>query len=435
MLWVLWLAACQSSLPEASPPTPPEIVEKATPQLESPPNTTTAAPVLSDDTQSFEIVESEVREENTLTIWHPWEGEIAAALLGAIGSFQEEFPQVSIEVNFIPSRELRQRFEAVSIDGILPTILIGPTEWGTEFFESGLIQDLSGFYDTEDFTGIPLGILGSVNYKDSLIGLPVIYKEGVVIFRNSTIIEEVPVTFEELVIMAQDAAHGGIVGAYLDCGFLYSGGHLAGLGGRLIDDTGAPRFNEKQGIEWLNLLIRFKEAGPLAFNSDDDLEYFKRGSAGLIIDGTWNIESIVDSIGEEHLAVDPWPESLSGFFRTESMFLTASIGNEQASAGKEFMQYLLSREIQAELGGNEITGPVPVMRLTGDIHPIKTQMQEAFDGGTALPVLPQMEVYWDVMNEAIASVLDGTAAPEEALDRAEAEINSLLAGFQGESGN
>lgn len=49
-------------------------------------------------------------------------------------------------------------------------------------------------------------------------------------------------------------------------------------------------------------------------------------------------------------------------------------------------------------------------------------------------MMPHMEIYWEVMNDAIASVLDGSTIAQDALARAEVRIEELVSGFRDGNG-
>jgi ABC-type glycerol-3-phosphate transport system substrate-binding protein len=99
------------------------------------------------------------------------------------------------------------------------------------------------------------------------------------------------------------------------------------------------------------------------------------------------------------------------------------------------MKFLLSHEIQAQLGGTGVTGPFPVVNGIEVIDPIKFQALEVFRGSIALPVLPEMNVYWNPMNSALEQFMDNNISPGEALTQAEAEIISLVAELRESRGN
>jgi len=98
-----------------------------------------------------------------------------------------------------------------------------------------------------------------------------------------------------------------VIGAYLDRGFFYSGGHLEGIEGLLMNPDGTPAFNSDKGLEWVGLLQSFDTFGAADFLTQGDLDRFKPRQVGYLIDSTTNRETIADAIGSQNLVIDSWP--------------------------------------------------------------------------------------------------------------------------------
>jgi arabinogalactan oligomer/maltooligosaccharide transport system substrate-binding protein len=277
--------------------------------------------------------------------------------------------------------------------------------------------------------------MGAVKYKGALVGLPETIK-GVVMFRNTDIIAEAPATYEDLVAAAQAATQGDVVGANLERGFFFSAAHLDGIGGALMDSNGDPMFNDEMGVEWLNLLNSFTDAGPTEYYTDNDVNLFKAGKAGLIIDGTWNTASLAEAIGADKLAIDPWPAvgetgHLSGYVQTENIYLNANVeGSDQAAAWK-FMEFFLSSEAQAILANPTKAGHIPAITGVEVSDPLMLQSMEAFSAGAVFPVIPEMGAYWGPMDTALQSVFDEGMDPAEALQTAYDSVVAAIAEIRG----
>ncbi|HBE88747.1 MAG TPA: hypothetical protein DDW67_06360, partial [Elusimicrobia bacterium] len=259
-----------------------------------------------------------------------------------------------------PHEDLGGKFETAAATGGGPTVLIGSADWGPAFYDAQLVEDVSARASDEFLSGLNEAALDAVRYNDALIGLPHTIK-GVLMFRNTSIIAEAPATFEELLASAQEATAGDVFGASLERGLFFSAGHLTGLGGRLMDENGDPAFNTAEGVEWVNLLDAFSEAGPAEYDTDNDINLFRAGRAGIVIDGSWNMTAFAEAIGAENLAIDPWPAygdgHLSGYVQTEDLFLSANAG-EDADAGWAFMEHFMSPEAQEILAG---VGHIPAI--------------------------------------------------------------------------
>jgi arabinogalactan oligomer / maltooligosaccharide transport system substrate-binding protein len=367
-----------------------------------------------------------VLPRGTITLWHSWDESQVSALVSIIAAFRKQYPDIQFDVLYVPAEVLRDRMETATRDGTGPTLLIGPAEWGPVLFDGGAIADLSPLAGRAFLDTINAPALGTGRYKNALISLPY-SMQGVVLYRNLNIMPQGANTFQDLVNLAQSSRQGDIQGAILERGFLYSGAHLLGLGGQLMDENGDPAFNNAKGLAWIDLLRAFQQAGPVTFNDDQDLDFFRQSKAGIIIDGTWNRVTISDTLGMENVAVDPWPAyadgHLSGFVQANSLFLSAFATGDQRLAGWEFIKYFLSAQAQQTL---PVIGQIPVLKNVPVDDPIISQAMKAMEGGTTYPVRPEMAAYTAPMDGAIKAIFSDGVAPPDALQSASDAVRSAL---------
>ncbi|HEX6305445.1 MAG TPA: extracellular solute-binding protein [Anaerolineales bacterium] len=391
--------------------------------------------------QAADIIDKEVAEIRgqaspvaellgTVTLWHSLREEEFIGLNAAIEAFREASPAVQFDVLFVPQADLRGKFEAAAAAGGGPSMMIGTAAWGPALYDSELVTDLNEFADTVFLSTINQAALNSVQYQDALVGLPYVLK-GAVMYRNTSIIPEALATYDDLVVAARSATQGETVGAYLDRGPYFAFGHLHGVGGRLMTQEGYPMFNDESGVEWLNLTNSFEDAGPTAFDDDNDINRFKTGNAGLVIDGTWNLTDFAQAIGEENLAIDPWPTPLSGFVENDNLYMNFNVEGGDRDATWAFMKFLLSPDAQAILA-QENPGFIPSVTGLDVPDRLRHEVVVAFEGGVNLPVIPEMNAYWAPMETAMRSVFDEDADPSVALQAAFSSITADVADIRGQ---
>jgi maltose-binding protein MalE len=412
--WILVLGlvaavACQAENRETNPPN--------TARPTSIPNAT--------DTPAPEPTPTEEVLGGTVILWHAWDEPEIPYLLKITKDFKIIHPDVHFDVLYIPFEDLRSRYEGAAREGGGPTILFGPAEWGLSLYQAELIAELAGFVEQEWLESINPAALESSHKEGALISLPYAIR-GVTMFRNKEIIPTAPESFEQLVIIAREATQGEKIGAMLERSFFYSTGHLFGIGGQLMDLEGWPAFNNDRGMAWLELLKKFEEAGPTSYMSDADLNLFKENRLGVMIDGTWNMAELSTAIGEQNLAIDPWPTyrdgRLSGFVQSRNLYINSNISPENGQASVEFMRFFLSLENQLALPSY---GQIPARR-DGELEdPLISQAIEALWEGKSYPAHPDMEIYSSVLESTLGSVFNHGYLPHEALRAAFDKINKV----------
>lgn len=363
----------------------------------------------------------------TITLWHSWTDNELVSLKQIVNDFQKKNPKVAVELKYIPFDDLPTRF-ASSIDGEGPDLLLGSSGWGPELYDAGLVADVSRIAKPRFFEKIGEGALETVRYKNVLIGLPITYSRGVVIFRNRSVLSEIPPTLAEYLESAVNVTRGDIIGAVIDLGFFNSGAYLSACGGSLMDARGFPLFENPTGICWIEILKSIQESGlPIVLNSDLDLERFKSSKIGFIIAGTWDTASLAEAIGEENLAIDPWPDTekdqLSGFIETDVVYLNAKVTPENQVAARSLVRFFLAARSQRNLSKPAAAAKIPVVRGIEISDRLTEEAVIALENGTPLPGMPAMDYYWGPMDQAIQSILMGGEDPKQALGKAANQID------------
>jgi arabinogalactan oligomer/maltooligosaccharide transport system substrate-binding protein len=366
----------------------------------------------------------------SITIWHAWKTNEIWSLNEVLSAFNAAYPNVSVDVLYVPFDDLRSKFETAAATGEGPDILIGAADWGPALYDASLISDISGDASSDFLATINPAALGATQYKGALIGLPETVK-GVVMFRNTSIVPEAPTSFDDLVTKATAATSGDVKGAYLEYGFFFSAAHLDGVGGKMMNADGTPAFNDAKGVEWVNLINRFKDAGTITNYTDDDVNLFKAGKAGIIIDGTWNTSALAAAVGADNLAIDPWPSPLSGYVQTENIYMSANVSAENKDAAWAFMQYFLGSDAQTLLADPSKAAHIPAINGVEVTDPLMQQSVAAFAGGAVFPVIPEMGAYWDPMNNMLKKVVEEGADPATALQEAFDAVTAKVTEIKG----
>jgi arabinogalactan oligomer/maltooligosaccharide transport system substrate-binding protein len=372
--------------------------------------------------------------QGTVSIWHSWPEDDVPALAQIRAGFSALYPNVLFDITYIPPEDLRRAYEVETLNGNGPALLLGPAEWGPYLYDVGLVSDLSDLVNQELLNSLNKPALANARYKGALIGLPYAL-EGIVLYRNKDLMTVRANTFEEMTALAQAATQGEVVGAVLERSFLYSGAHLAGLGGTWMDENGLPTFNDAAGLAWLDLLTSFSDVGAVTFLSDSDLQVFKDGKAGWIIDGTWNLQELAQSIGADNLAIDPWPSvgqgSLSGFVFSENLYLSPKVEGIHRTAAQKFIEYFFSAEAQSRLAQ---VGRIPAatgIRLDASMNgSMIAEAMAALAGGTPYPLHPGAQIYATQMDFALKGYFEEKTPPEQTLQQAYLAILNAINALQ-----
>lgn len=372
----------------------------------------------------------------TLRLWHAWPEGDRAVLTQIIDDFSRRYPDVLFDVLYVPAADLPKRYTEAVRSGGGPTLILGPAEWGTALEAQEVVADLGALASPDLLELINPQALPAGLTHEKLICLPYA-QQGVVLFRNRDISTIAAKTFEELILLAQSATQGETIGAVLERSFFYSGGHLLSLGGQWMEESGMPSFNDAHGLAWLELLKAYEQAGPANYLTDQDLELFKQGRVGWIIDGTWNLFELAGVLGANKVAVDPWPryadQKLAGFLTTEAFFLNPNASPVSQMAALKFIEFFLNSESQRKLIETEripvtvdssLISSLSASQIMTDT--LVAQAVVALTGDVAYPLNPAIDLYTLHLDQALQAYFSGSLTAEEALRVAAEAIQTDL---------
>lgn len=380
---------------------------------------TTTTEAMTTTTEAMTTTTEAMSLSGTITLWHAWKDAEIESLNEVIAGFQAMYPDVTFDVLYVPFDDLQNKVTTEWSTGTGPSVLIDATDRASGYLDADLIYDMKGLISQDVIDTINPAALTAVDYNGVYAGLPQTLK-GVVMFRNKTLVPDAPATFAD-VLAAGNAS--------LERGFFFSMADLVtACGGQIADADGMPAFNTDAGVCWLELLNQFPNA---TYYTDDDVDTFKAGQSGIIIDGTWNIGALSEAIGADNLAIDPWPTTdngaLSGVVQTESIYISNNTTGDDLDAAKAFVEYFLSPEAQKILSDSSKAAHIPAISGVEVSDPLLAGAVDAFSGGIAQPRFGGC--YWGNMDTALNAYFGGEQTASEALQGAADIIgNAVTAG-------
>lgn len=347
--------------------------------------------------------------EGKVSIWLDWTQDELAVLTTHLENFQEKFPEIQISISFFPPDELYDRYLSAAEKGEEPTILFGPSEWTRELSQGGYLRDIHGRTTEEFLESIqPIAWEGVVR-SPFILGLP-FSMEGIVLYRNQELIAESPESLDDLVSSAKTLEGKEQSGIVMDVGYLYTGSFLQTCGGEYLDSSGSLLLTVEAGQCWLEILNQWRTAGSVIQNSDQDLQAFISGQTAWLIDGSWNAQQILQALGAESLAVDPWPmytpteKALTGYAWSRNMYFGVSSTDEDFDAAWILARYLLTPEVQTDFGESTYGLHVPVLLSAATIQPWLQGLIRSIGSNITVPQFPEFNIFTEQLEIAAYDV-------------------------------
>ncbi len=366
----------------------------------------------------------------SVSLWVTWKPESIRALNELIETFQSRNPDIAFAVSYVPADELRAAVDEVSATGDLPSLILAPSTWAVELFESGLTQDLSNQPTDEFRMQIHPLPWAQATHGGQVLGIPV-QMHGNVLYRNREL-APIPAGTLEGLVQADEALRGTFnEGVAQDYGFPIVAPFASACGGQLMPDGSAPDLEGPVARCWLEMLRDLTPAGPVVFNSNEDRELFEAGQAGWLIESTEQFDQLSEALGEGRLTIDRWPvnqqtgESLAGYVWTENIYFSSELKPEDFDSAWEFVGFLLSEDSQLAFSNPNGAAHLPVHISAPPLPGHVGQMHSALMQGVALPTSNFRPEYIEVLERAARAVSVLGTPVDLALQRAIAELAAV----------
>jgi multiple sugar transport system substrate-binding protein len=383
--------------------------------------------------------------QDTVTVkyWHTMSDPETEKLEDMIAVFEEANPDINIEASRYAQNqnEFRQVILTALASGDPPDVIRMDIAWVSEFAELGaltavdeLIPDFDSF--AEQFFPAPL----QTNYWDGhYYGLPVNTNTQVLLYNREQLEEagvEVPTTIDEFVEAACALSSGDERYGYAMGGtYFWAPAPLFFAQGGTITDpdvtTSDGYLNSEASVTAFEALVKLYEDGCMSPNLLGGGIGTEGGHAdglySMIIDGPWMVDIYASNYPdfEVNFALVPaGPDGTSSVVGGEDVVLIEGSENEEAAL--KWMQFLVSEEYQTAMAE---VGVIPTLRaLTGNealpaYFEVFMQQLETANLRTPSPHWNEMD---NIINNAYQYMLRGEKSPQEALDDAVSEIDSLL---------
>ncbi|MBM3709286.1 MAG: extracellular solute-binding protein [Actinobacteria bacterium] len=310
------------------------------------------------DQSSADIIE--------INIWDSSDPKVQIALLDSIEKFLSLTPGLAINTrHFRSEEELLDQFEAASLAGSGPEILISRLESSNRLAKSKTIKQLTGYFDYSSILdGLKeISFFSGVNYV-----VPFRAYNFLMLYYNKEFITDIPVNFNELLKYCNDVKqlnddnYGFLlnakepdwiipfVGGYQDWIYDYSTGAIS-----LKSEA------MKKTLEFLDKIYSQEKILPYDMGYEEINNAFKAGNAHMIINGNWAVDEYRE--GGINFGVARIPIVLGGYKNPTPMLdgigfmININCYGDEFIASRELINYLMSDEIQAGWTSSTLTLP------------------------------------------------------------------------------
>ena len=394
----------------------------------------------------------------TLTWWTGQADQAQTILTGLAEEFEEEHPNVTIEVSSgAPSTEdLLQKLSSSFAGGTYPDISYAFGSWASELADSGRTLDISEqvadpAVGWDEFSGAARATAQPTG--DATIGFPAVV-DNLSLIYNKTVFDAAGVEYPTADWTWDDfrtAADELTDPATSTYGYAYSVSgseettwqfwpHLWQNGGEILDESETEAtFDSEAGVEALTLLRDMAVEDESVYLDQTDTKFgqiFASDQIGMITSGPWSLYDL--GVAGTDYGVVPLPGTDGTHTTISGADLWVLFDHQDTN--REYWSYEFTKWLtdpEQDVRWNVVYGNLPLRESEIDSPEFQAQVKEmpgldvmaenSENATIPRPTVPGYVNLSEAIGTAISEVLQGQGEPAEALTRAADEATAALA--------
>lgn len=376
-----------------------------------------------------------------IVIWEMEDAYVAPFIDGLINEFKEYYKtKYGIELKFTRAHyqveDLRQQFQAASLAGVPPDIMISPSDVAGVYAIAGFIRNIENDFDISKYNK---PVVEAITLENKIWGVPISNGNHLMLMYNKKFVTDPPKTTDELFEMCEKFKKDKRFSYCL----AFDGGEpfwimpwFGSFGGWPLDGR-KPTLNTTQMIETLkfyhDLKFKYRYIPPECdYNCMDSL--FKEEKVPFIINGDWSISGYINHFGDNFMIGVLPKNSKTNLFPTPMIsgkyfIISSKISEEKFKIVKEFIEFYTNKENQIKQF-KELKR-LPALKEASNSKEILTDKiarvsMEQILKGKPMPMAWEMRAVWDTLRNYQGLVMTNKITPEEAVEKIQAEVERKI---------
>lgn len=375
----------------------------------------------------------------SIVLWEQEDAQVAPYIDSVLAAFKKLPENEGLEITrtHYQTEDLRSQFQAASLAGVPPDLLMGPSDTAGLYAVSGFIMPVDALLDMSRYNP---AVVQAISLDGHIWGVPVSNGNHLMFFYNRKFVKSPPKDTDELFnFCAKEAPK-----YKLDFCMAFDMGEpfwlapwLGAFGGWPIDNK-TPTLDTPAMRSVINFYLDLKYAKKYAppecdYNCMDSL--FKEEKTAFIINGDWALSGYQNHFKENFgLALLPklsktglWPAPMvSGKY----FMVSAGAKPEKLAVLKRFIEFYTSRENQVRQFKElqrlpALTEASKAREITGT--EISRVSMEQISKGRPMSMATEMRAVWDSARNYLGLAMSKKLAVDEATRKMQQNADSKIA--------
>ena len=389
------------------------------------------------DEEPEEEPDEEPDEQVTLTFWdnEQAEGELSENQQVAVDQFEEENPDITVEITTVPYDEYQQRLSLAVEGGDPPDIASIDQIWMAQFADDGAFTSLDDFIadsDAVDEANFFPGAWESAIWDDTVFGVPYNVDVWQFTFYNAEMLDEAGVdpaqleTWEGLAEAGEALTGDGQYGVGL-FGFAYESlvtvmnSFVFSNDGDILAEDGSCALDEPEAIEALEYMASLQEYAPsgiLGNQNEDMRELFLNESLATEWWPAFEQATLADAPFDWGMVAGTAPEGMDPVGTYGGWNLAVFSDAEEPEAAWRFIEFMTDPEINplvVDLIPANVEAAEPFLEERGEAELVFEHLDNARPRPLAVNYLEIAEIQMSMMQ----AIFDGEGVEESVQDACE----------------
>jgi len=380
-----------------------------------------------------------------ITLWDCLDPKERFALIESVDNFIVENDHIDIETrHFRNQEELEDQFEAASLAGAGPELLLLDFDGVQRLVPGNVIKEI---VDEADYSLFLEGLVEISEYNNRNYIIPFRSFDFLALFYNKDLIDKPPMDFEEVIEYCKEVnnfrewTYGFLLNASEpDWIIPFIGGYAEGGYADWIVDYSSNSLNldtkaTEKTMEFLTYIYNEEKILPYDIEYEEINELFKSGDAHMIINNIRSIKEYQEA--GLNFGVSKIPRAWKGnkyptpLISGLGFMINVNCYGSELEAVNEFIQYMLTEEVQ--IGWTSNTDTFPVLKNIDRDEVIRNDdiVYNAFQQARVCRGKPHEElirVIRDAIRDNVKNVISGDILPAEAALKIQEDALRLLSG-------
>jgi multiple sugar transport system substrate-binding protein len=304
-------------------------------------------------------------------------GYSAQDLAGMTAKFEKAHPNIKVNNTLVAYEALHDKIVSAAPAGTYDVVL-GDCIWPAEFGSKGIVRDMSDLVNGLDTKAIFPGAIQMAQYKGKYYGMPWIL-DTKYMYANEKLLKQAGVTADDVktlpdLVKALQAikAKAGVKHPWMGswsqaeavvCDYAQ---FLGAYGGKFLDPSGKPLFNQDGGVQALQFMKSLLDQGLADPSSTsaleaDVLKAFQQGRIAMNLNWTFQLAGAKDpkqsKVANDGVAILHTPSATSGGPAPgcnggQPVMITA--GSKHVPEAWEFIKFITSAPVQDDFAKDSL---------------------------------------------------------------------------------